>query len=64
MKLSQVGRGLLAGGTAALGIPLLQNQFSQVALIPPDWMRWFILFGLICMVIGPILVAFEKKEET
>lgn len=62
-QLKNIGRSLLAGGTAALGIPLLQNQFGAINLIPSDWMRWFILFGLVCMVIGPMITMIGTKEE-
>jgi hypothetical protein len=62
-QIKNLGRGLMAAGSACLGVPLLQNQYAQIALIPPDWMRWFMLFGLIFMIIGPLVIAFGTKDE-
>lgn len=59
-----IGRAISAAGVAALGIPTLQNQFNAIQLIPPDWMRWFVLAGLIMMVIGPVISVIFDKPDT
>ena len=58
-----LGGSITAAGAALIAVPTMQTQFDTVKLLPAEWLKYFVLMGIVMTIAGPLIHGIFARDN-